>query len=245
MTRLLEGLDNHVIVCGAGATGTHILRELHESRTPFVVVDVDSTRIDRVAADLGPELLYVTGDATDDQVLEEAGIRRARGLIAALHDDRDNLFITVTARALSDTVRIVAKAVEYDNIVKIKRAGADSVVAPAYIGGQRMASEMVRPSVVQFLDAMVRDREQMRRIEEVLITAESPMVGRSLVEARIREVVDALVIAVRYLDGHHEYNPGPDLKLRAGMVLIALVRTDEVVRLKEHINGPGVVRSGS
>ena len=238
MASLLDRLSNHVIVCGVGSTGLHVVEELVASRTPIVLVDTSVERIERIVAE-HPEadILYVHGDATEDHVLEAAGIRRARGLIAALHDDRDNLFVTITARALSDEVRLVSKAAESDNIVKLERAGADAVVSPAVIGAVRMASEMVRPSVVQFFDQMVQNPKQSRRIEEILITAESPLVGVPLHQAGLRQVADALVIAIRFLDGHHEYNPTGDTQLRAGMVLIVLVKSEEVPRLKEHIRG--------
>ena len=238
MSTLLDRLSNHVIVCGVGSTGLHVVEELVQSRATMVVVDTSIERIERIVAE-HPEadILYVHGDATEDHVLEEAGIRRARGLIAALHDDRDNLFVTITARALSDTVRLVSKAAESDNIVKLQRAGADAVVSPAVIGAVRMASEMVRPSVLQFLDGMVQNPEKTRRIEEVLITADSPLVGASLHEAGLRSVADALVIAIRFLDGHHEYNPTGDTQLRAGMVLIVLVKAQEVRALKDHVRG--------
>lgn len=236
MTRLLDSMRDHIIVVGIGATGQHIVDELSSSRIPFVVVELDQGRVERMVAELGHEIVCVIGDATEDHVLEEAGIARARGLIASLRDDKDNLFVTITARALSNSIRIVAKAVESENETKLRRAGADSVVAPAYIGGHRMASEMVRPSVVQFLDNIVRDREN-RRIEEVLVSADSPLAGRSLAEADMRGKVDALVIAIRYLDGHHEYNPGPSQVIRPGMVLIVLARTEDLPVIQDFVEG--------
>jgi voltage-gated potassium channel len=237
MNGLLDRLDQHVIVCGVGSTGMHVAEELHASRTPFVVIDSSSERIERLAATLQTELLYVVGDATADHVLEQAGIKRARGLIATLTEDRDNLFVVVTARALSENLRIVSKAVDPESVVKLTRGGADSVVAPSLIGGVRMASEMVRPSVVQFLDTMGRGRDQERAIEEVLVTADSPLSGRTLAEAKLRDTMDTLVIAVRYVDGSHQYNPPPTLELRAGMVLIVLVRKAEVEKLRAHVSG--------
>ncbi|MEQ1564656.1 MAG: potassium channel protein [Myxococcota bacterium] len=238
MTRMLDKLADHVIVCGVGSTGIHVAEELHSSHTRFVVVDTSMERIERLAVSIGdPHLLYVVGDATDDHVLEQAGIRTARGLIAALTDDRDNLFTVVTARALSDSLRIVSKAVDPESVTKLTRAGADSVVAPALIGGVRMASEMVRPSVVQFLDAMSRDREQDRSIEEILVTADSPLAGRTMADARLKDSFDTLVIAIRFVDGSHEYNPGPATLLRPGMVLIVLVRKSEADKLRKHVGG--------
>lgn len=235
MTRLVDRVDKHIIVCGVGSTGMHIVEELEQSGTEYVVVERERSRLERLVAELGHEVLYVLGDATEDHTLEAAGVERATGLIAALSEDRDNLFVTITARALSDRVRIVAKAVDIDNTTKLMRAGANSVVAPAKIGGARMASEMVRPSVMQFLDNIVRDTDS-RRIEELLLTAESPLAGMPLMDAQLREACDALVIAVRFLDGRHEYNPGPELILRPGMVLIVLARSGELSMIERYVN---------
>lgn len=240
MTSLLDRASNHVIVCGVGSTGQHVASELIESGSTIVVVDRSLERIEWLAGEYPDlELLYVHGDATEDHVLEEAGIRRAAGLIAALHDDRDNLFVTITARALSETIRIVSKAAESESITKLRRAGADAVVSPAVIGAVRLASEMVRPSVLEFLDQMVRHPDQPRRIEEILITAESPLVGGTLASARLGDVADALVIAIRFLDGHHEYDPDADLTLRAGMVLLVLVKSEDVSALRTFVKGAG------
>ncbi|MEQ1507882.1 MAG: potassium channel protein [Myxococcota bacterium] len=239
MTGLLENLDRHVIVCGIGSTGIHVAEELQASRTPFVVIDRELDRIERATAQLGRELLYVIGDATDDHVLEQAGIRRARGVIAALTEDRDNLFVVVTARSMSESVRIVSKAVEAENVSKLTRAGANAVVAPAHIGGVRLAAEMVRPAAVRLLDGMVHSHDDPRRIDELLVTADSPLVGKSLAEAGLRDGFDALVLAIRRVDGGHEVNPASTTVLAPGMVLIALVRTDELSELRSHVTGRG------
>lgn len=232
MGRSLEGLVDHVIVCGIGSTGIHVGDELKASHTPFVVVETDLERIERAGATLGAELLYVLGDATDDHVLELAGIRRAKGLIAALHEDRDNLFVVITARSMSDRLRIVSKAVDQDNVAKLRRAGADAVVAPALLGGARLASEMVRPSVVQFLDRVMHGREEGLHIEEIPVTEDSPVAGRKLADAGLRESIGALVIGLRYLDGNNVFNPPATAVLHPGVVLIVLVRLSEVDALR-------------
>lgn len=236
MATLLDQAENHVIVCGVGSTGQHVVEELVASRTPMVVIDKNADRIRRIVAHhADASILHVHGDATQDEILEQAGLRRARGLIAALHDDRDNLFVTITARALSPSVRIVSKAAESDSIVKLRRAGADSVVSPAVIGAVRLASEMVRPSVMQFLDQMAHHPEQPRRIEEIVIPEDSPLVDVRLQDAGLRLVADCLVIAIRHGDGRHEYNPTGDAVLEAGTVLIALVKTEEIGKLRRYI----------
>ena len=174
MQKRIDQLEGHIIVCGVGSTGFHILTELVDVHDNFVVVDVNADRLRRLDEEIHDRaLLYVVGDATDDHVLEQAGVKRARGLIAALHEDKDNLFATISARALNPSVRIVAKAIEMSADRKLRRAGADQVVSPNRIGGMRMVSELVRPQVVRFLDEMmrVRESEHALRLEEL---ADSP-----------------------------------------------------------------------
>ena len=140
---------------------------------------------------------WVLGDATDDEVLRAAGIERCRGVVAALHDDKDNLFVTVTVRALNPKTRIVAKAIEPSAVDKMRRAGADSVVSTNYIGGMRLVSEMIRPQVTQFLDQMLRDRTKNLRIEEVEIPAGSPLVGLALRDTALRKATDRFLASGR------------------------------------------------
>ena len=224
MTRALSSIEDHVIVCGCGSTGIHVVEELIATSRPLVLVDHDEERIDRVLQETERhDLLYVVGDATEDAILEEAGITRAAGLIAALHEDRDNVFVTVTARALSDDIRIVAKAVDNENITKLQRVGADAVVAPAFIGGLRLAAEMERPSVLRFIDAMQADGEDPRVMEGIPVHEGSRLEGRTLGDSGLLDLADIIVLAVRHPEGHHEYLPPPELRLEASMALIALV----------------------
>ncbi|MGB8331597.1 MAG: potassium channel family protein, partial [Polyangiales bacterium] len=134
MDRAIEKLSNHVIVCGIGTTGRHIATELRAVGIPFVVIESNRERLDELNEEFHDLLLFVNGDATDDHVLELAGIARARGVISALNDDKANLFVTISARALNPKARIVAKSIEPSTEAKLRRAGADSVVAPNYIG---------------------------------------------------------------------------------------------------------------
>src|SRR5207245_5425208 len=139
----------------------------------------------------------------------------ARGLVAALTDDKENLFIVVTARELNPKLKIIAKGVDVKAAEKLKHAGADSVVNPAFIGGVRMVSEMIRPQVVEFLDLMLRDKDKNLRIEEVVVPKGSPLVGKPISEAQIRRHANLLVVAVREpprdptQPGKFVYNPGP------------------------------------
>lgn len=236
MQKKIDALSGHVVVCGVGSTGSHVLEELVLTGQPFVAIDLDAERLARVDAELPQtELLYVVGDATDDSTLHLAGIERARGVIAALHDDTQNVFLTVTARALNAKARIVSKAVEHTAGAKLLRAGADSVVSPSHIGALRLASLMIRPRVVEFLDLMMRDREQNLRIEEIPVPDESKLIGAALKQTEIRKNTDVLVIAIRTPDGRHKYNPGPDTVLEKAMTLIVLATTADVIRLRDGI----------
>lgn len=244
MHKRVEAMKDHVIVCGVGTTGVHVITELLLTETPFVVVDTDEQRLMKLQDEHGEKRMHwVVGDATDDQVLRDAGVERCRGVLSALHDDKDNLFVTVTARALNSHIRIVAKAIEPTAVDKMKRAGADSVVSTNYIGGMRLVSEMIRPQVTQFLDQMLHDRTKNLRIEEVHVPEGSPLVGLQLRESAIRKVSDVLVIAVRELGGEIVHNPQPGTVITQGMVLIVLARTKDVVRLREGIADGSIGRA--
>jgi voltage-gated potassium channel len=235
MQKRIDGLSDHVVVAGVGATGIYLVEELLSTKTPFVAIDEDEARLVRAAKDIGSELLYVVGDATDDHVLEQAGIRRAKALAATLSEDRDNVFVCVTARSINPNLRIVARATESNAEAKLKRAGADASVSPSAIGGMRIASELIRPNVVVFLDQMLRGRDPTLRIEEVCIPDHSSLIGTALQHTGIRRDTDVLVLAVRYPDGTFRYNPGPDLILQPGVTLVVLARTDDVIKLRRGI----------
>ena len=231
----INQLEGHYIVCGAGTTGIHVIEEFLQSRMAFVVVDRSEERLEELSERFGPDLLYLPGDATDDHTLEMAGITRAAGVIAALSEDKDNLFVTITAAALNNKLRIVAKAVEVSARAKLMRAGAKAVVSPTQIGGMRLASEALRPAVVEFLDLMLRDPKKNLRIEEVTIPEGSSLVGAALKDTNIRQHTKVLVIAVRYPDGRYEHNPEPTLVLARRSTLIVLAETAEMKRLREGV----------
>lgn len=233
MLRNLEKVQDHIIVCGVGATGMHVVAELAATRTPFVVIDRDAVKIDKLIAEHG-EFPFVIDEATQDRALILAGIGRARGIVSALTDDRDNLYVTIAARALNDRLRIVSKCVADEAADKLRRAGANVVVSPSLIGGTRMASEMVRPTVVQFLDSMMRDRTVTRRIEEVAIPEQSKLSGKPLSRAGLRDFGDTLVLAVRRPDGSQLINPAADHKIESGQILIVLAEATQLARLREH-----------
>ncbi len=232
MAKHLQKLARHIIICGAGDTGIYVIRELLATRTPFVVIDESEERIRRIVEDETGEFPYIVGDASADHVLREANIHEARGLIAALPEDKENLFVVISARQLNPGLRIVSRGIEASIATKLERVGADSVVSPNRIGGMRMASVMIRPHVVEFLDLMLKDRERNMRVEEVTISAGSPVAGKSLGQADIPGIADVLVVAAKHTNGDYRYNPRPDFMLQGGGVLIVLGVVDEVEKLR-------------
>jgi len=233
MQKRIDDLDKHVIVTGAGSTGMHVIEELYATKTRFVVIDKNRHTLERISRDfVAGQMLYVIGDATDDTVLLQAGITRAMGVVAALTEDKDNLFVTLSARSLNTGARIVTKVVGPDAAPKMIRAGANATVSPNMIGGRRLASELVRPTVVEFVDQMLRDHEDVLRLEEVVIPEGSWFVGKSLREVPIRAETKLLVVALR-VDRKFIYNPEPSTELEVGSVLVVLGASVNVGRLRE------------
>jgi voltage-gated potassium channel len=241
MQKSIDGLRGHVIVCGCGTTGSRVVEELMDTRTPFVVVDTSEEAIDAMVQTYATASnhkrlpLYIHGDATEDKVLFHAGIERASGLVAALRNDKDNLYLIFSSRQLKPELRIVARAMEKDAPSKMIRAGANKVVAPNILGGMRIAAEMIRPDVTEFLDVMLRDKKQNHRIEQVTLPAGSPLVGRKLSDSRIRKATDILVIAIRNHDGSFMYNPGPDTELKEETTLVVLGAMDSILKLRKSV----------
>lgn len=223
MQKLIANLTDHYIVSGAEFTARHIVRELIETERGVVLIASTEEEVEDIRRHAGGvELATIVGDPTGDACLIEAGIARARGVFACMESDKDNLILTVSARLLNPTVKIVAHCLDDDFVAKIRKSGADQVVSPPIIGGLRMASAMVRPTVVTFLDVMLRDKDQRFRVEESAVVPGSRADG--LTAGALRASIDrsALVIAVRS-EEHKEgwvFNPADDFVLRSPMVLV-------------------------
>jgi voltage-gated potassium channel len=233
MEREIHRTSGHIVVAGAGGTGRHVIEELAATRTPFVVIDRNERALEQVAAEVcRGKMLFVLGDATLDHVLIDAGVDRARGVVAALTHDKDNLYVTLSARSLNATARIVSKVVEEEAAPKILKAGASSIVNPTLIGARRLASELIRPEVNEFLDQMLRDKDRNLRLEEVTVSPGSGFVGLALKDTPIRRETRALVVAVRGADRAFVYNPDPDAILHEGTTLIVLGEAESIVKLR-------------
>jgi voltage-gated potassium channel len=238
LQRQLKRLKNHYIVCGAGDVGREVALELQRSKMRFCVVDRDP-QASELARD--ESILLVTGDAVNDEVLQEAGVERAVGLISALPEDEQNVFVVLTARQLNPKLVIVSQAAEESTIRKLRKAGADRVISPKQIAGRRMASVMLRPSVVSFLEVMVQGTGVAMRIEEVIINADSPLVGKNLRETGIGSHTGAIIVGINDQAGHTRMNPTSGsllsaVTLKEGDVLIALGNDEQIHRLRDFVN---------
>ncbi|MFQ5678121.1 MAG: potassium channel family protein [Gemmatimonadota bacterium] len=182
----IDRLRDHIVVCGAGGTGRQVMEELAASGMPLVAIELDPERADSLREmDSGP--LVLEADATEDETLLSAGIRHARGLVASLSADTDNLFVCLSARDLNPDLTIVARAFQEETVSKLYRAGADHVVSPNISGGTQMASVLLRPQVMSFLDVVTRGEGISLRLEEVQVPEGSTLAGTTLADARIRE----------------------------------------------------------
>ncbi|HAZ13476.1 MAG: hypothetical protein A2X86_13180 [Bdellovibrionales bacterium GWA2_49_15] len=221
MRRRVARMKGHYIICGAGETGIHVISEMVHSKHEFVVLEADTAKRDKIRG-LFPDCCVLVGDATSDELLKEAKIESAHGLVAALSNDKDNLFLTISARMLNHEIKIVSKAIDLTLVGKLKTAGADYVVSPNFIGGMRMASEILRPHVVTFLDGMLRGKDKSARIEEVVVAKSSPFCGKSLQESRIYEECGLYIMALKSPGGAADfiYNPPLETRLNAGTVLL-------------------------
>ena len=228
MEKSIDKLSNHYIICGVGDTGVHALDEIIKMNIDFVAIEREQERIDHLLET--KDFLYVHGDAIDDEVLIRGGIERAQGLIASLSRDQDNLFVVLSAKQLNPDLKIASKAVEDNSPPKLRQAGADVVVLPDHIGGLRLASTIVRPIVVDFLDIMLKHQVTTRFAESV-IQPESSLVGVTLSEAGIPDLTSLVVIAVHTRHGDFIYNPSSELKLDVGDALIIIADNEQLQSL--------------
>jgi voltage-gated potassium channel len=238
----IKKMRNHVIVCGAGRTGSQVMEELLVAGESFVVIERDRAKVEELQ-ELLPDLVVVEGDATIDHFLEEAGVQKARGLIACLSADTDNLFVCLTARDLRSDLEIVARAYEEETVPKLYRAGANHVVSPNASGAIRMAAFMLRPSVVSFLDVATRSPDLTLRLEQETVTETSPLAGQTLADARIPQNTGLIVIALRKRnpEGAEEaysyvFNPVATTRLDPGDIMIVLGAPEQIRSLRAFVN---------
>ena len=231
MDRTISRLEGHTIVCGYGRVGRHLVATLDQDDAAFVVVDNDDSKLE----DLHERgHLVVRGDATEEQVLVEAGLERAAALVACVNSDADNVLVTLTAKGVRPDCGVIARVKADENEKKLVRAGADRVISPSTIGGRRIAALLTRPAVADFLDGIAGGATDYT-LEEVLVRPDGGLEGRTLREAGIRERFHCTVLALRHAsDQRLDSHPAPTAPLEVGDVLVVMGSEPDVRELRHH-----------
>jgi voltage-gated potassium channel len=211
--RMLDDLRDHFIVCGYGRIGSIIAEEFRRQRIPFVIIERD---IDRLQAALEAGLVAVEADASDEEVLKRVRIDRARGFIAAVGSDAENVYAVLTARLLKPDLFILGRAETEDARRKLKRSGADRVISPYQIGGQQLAQTALRPAVVDFVQIATSSENLELSMEQVKILDGAPLAGKSIVDANLRHRFGVVVVGIQRASGRMEFNPAPETVMHAG-----------------------------
>ena len=228
--RMLENIKDHFILCGYGRIGSIIANELHQQGVPLAVIERNPDRV-RQAIDRG--WLALEADASREEVLAHAGIHRARGLIAAVGTDAENVFTVLTARVMRPDLFIIARVESDDAEHKLRRAGADRVISPYQIGATHMVQTALRPAVVDFVQLATSSERLDLSMEQVHITDDSALANQSIVDAGIRQKFGVIVVGIKRAGGAMEFNPPPEAIMRAGDELVVLGRTDSVKALEK------------
>jgi voltage-gated potassium channel len=237
MQAAIGRLNGHYILCGYGRVGRQVAREFARDGVPFVVVDQNPQIIEECLAE---GYLALLGEASDDDVLEEAGVQRARGLVAAVDSDAENVFVVLSARKLNPKLNIVARASSEESAAKLEIAGADRTLSPYAVGGRRLASLATQPLIVDFLDVVTRGEHGIEfRLEEFGVPEDSFIAGRTIGELRIAERTGAIILATRNKEGTFDTAPSATDRIRAGDTLIVLGTREQISSLNQLVSGEG------
>jgi voltage-gated potassium channel len=226
----IRKLKDHFIICGIGRVGKRVAAGLASEDADFVLVERDRVRIEGIA---DTNWLVVHGDATREDVLERAGIHHARGLVAALPTDADNVFIVLTARDLSETLKIVARVNDNSTIPKMRKAGADKIISPLDTGAHLILQALLRPSVAKFIELATMTEGLDLTIEEVLVSPGSPLAGKKLREANLRRDLNVIIISIVRAKGEMIFNPNADTAVDGGDKIIAIGNRSGLEGLEE------------
>jgi voltage-gated potassium channel len=237
--RMIDNLKDHYIICGFGRVGRGAAHELSHAGVPFVVVDINPDRVERA---MHAGMLAVAADSTHDETLRLVGIERARGLVAALATDADNLFVLLSAKGLNPGIFVATRAAEEGAEAKMRRAGADAVFAPYAITGHRLAQSLLRPHVVQFLDFTTKDVGEDIAIEQVRVSGASEMVSKTIKEMQLRKEVGVIVMAIRKESGEMVFNPPAETAVQGGDYLIVMGRPGNLRTLETLLAEPRQAR---
>ncbi len=227
--KMINKLEEHIIVCGFGRVGRGAARELQRAGVPFLIVDKSEDRVEWAIRD---GMLAVLADATDDETLKHAGIMRAKGLIATLQSDADNLFVILSAKALKPALQVSARVASEQSEKKMRLAGADHVFAPYDMTGNRMAQVMLKPHVFQFIDFTTKGMGLDVGIEQFRVPVSSGYASKSLIESQLRKGVGVIVLAIRKAGGEMLFNPPAEAEIEAGDFLIVMGESANLRKLE-------------
>lgn len=227
--RMLESIKDHFIVCGFGRIGSIIAAELSRQKVPFVVIERES---DRVQQSLACGFVTLEADASREDVLAKAGIARARGLIAVVGTDAENVYAVLSARVMRPDLFIIGRAEGEDSLRKLQRAGANRVISPYQIGAQHIAQSAIRPAVVDFVQLATSAEHLELAIEEVTVGDRSPLANRSILDSNLRQRFGVIVVAIQRQDRHMDFNPEPDASILPGDTLVVLGKWESLKRLE-------------
>ena len=228
--RKIRKMKNHYIICGYGRMGAVIAKELHEKNHPFVVVELDQDKVDKISA-LGYQ--SILGDATIEKTLEEAGIHQAAGIVVCLNNDPDNLFVTLTARSLNHDAFLVSRCSQINNKPKLKQAGADKVVNPYTAGGHRMAELLISPELEDTVSLSLSQDIVDLAIDEVNLTNLNSFHGVKIKDSKIREEFNLIIVGLVNGDGSYEINPDPDVELSADHTVMIMGQKGQLEQFKD------------
>jgi voltage-gated potassium channel len=234
LMKMIDELTDHFILCGSGRIGSTIAEELRRQAVPFIVIERDPERVKDI---LGRGDLAVEADASQEEVLKRVGIDRARGLIAAVGTDAENVYTVLTARVLRPDLFIIGRADSEDAERKLLRAGANRVVSPYQIGARLLAQTALRPAVVDFVELATSAENLELAMEQVQIDVESELAGRSIIEANLRQRFSVIVVGIQRRAGRMEFNPSPETVMLGGDQLIVLGRPQHFKALEAAAKG--------
>lgn len=233
LDKQISHLSNHYIVCGYGRMGRALCRYLIQKGLKFVVIDKNEDRIPVMNTD---HVLYISGEATNEENLVKAGIRRASNLIIALGSDSDNVFLVLLAKGLNPNIYVVARASQNASKKPLDTAGADVVVSPFDIGARRMAHAILRPGVIRFLEHAFADEDTDIHIEEIPVAKSSKLVNVTLRESNIRQDYNLIILSIIQKDGEMQFNPSAGTTIGADQRVIAVGSSDSLRRLEVALN---------
>jgi voltage-gated potassium channel len=230
LEKQISKLNNHYIICGYGRIGGIVSKELSDDNIPFVVVEQDPGKIEKLEND---HFLYLNMDATSEEALIKAGMDKAKGIVTAVSSDADNVFITLTAKGLRPDIFILARTSDIKNESKLLKAGATRVVCPYLIGGSRMAQVLKKPTVVDFIDIAMMDGKLGLKMEEALVGPNSNLIGKTLISSHIRQNFGVIIVAIKKPTNEMIFNPLPTEKLEAGDVIVVIGKKEDLKRMNE------------